>query len=127
MRELELSSLERLKWAASRRDDILIFEQYLDPEAKVALMAACDCYVSLHRSEGFGLTLAEAMALGKPVIATGYSGNLEFMTPETSYLVPWSLGTVPPGCKPLPCRGALGGAGPGCVHHATSLRVPIQR
>ncbi len=42
-------------------------------------VAACDCYVSLHRSEGLGLTLAEAMASGKPVIATGYSGNLEFM------------------------------------------------
>ena len=55
-------------------------------------MAAADCYVSLHRSEGFGLTLAEAMALGKPVIATGYSGNLDFMTPETSYLVPWRYG-----------------------------------
>ena len=47
----------------------------------------CDCYVSLHRSEGLGLTMAEAMALGKPVIATGYSGNLHFMTPENSYLV----------------------------------------
>jgi glycosyltransferase involved in cell wall biosynthesis len=48
-----------------------------------------DCYVSLHRSEGLGLTIADAMLLEKPVIATGYSGNLDFMTPETSYLVPW--------------------------------------
>ena len=45
-------------------------------------VAGCDCYVSLHRSEGFGLTMAEAMACGKPVIATGYSGNLEFMTED---------------------------------------------
>ena len=54
-----------------------------------ALFARADCYVSLHRSEGFGLTLAESMALGKPVIATGYSGNTDFMTPANSYLVDW--------------------------------------
>ena len=46
--------------------------------------------------------MAEAMSLGKPVIATGYSGNLDFMTPETSYLVPWRYGTVPVGCSPYP-------------------------
>jgi glycosyltransferase involved in cell wall biosynthesis len=58
------------------------------PRAEVpALLAACDCYVSLHRSEGFGMTMAEAMALGKPTVATGYSGNLDFMTAENSYLV----------------------------------------
>jgi glycosyltransferase involved in cell wall biosynthesis len=38
------------------------------------MIAHCDCYVSLHRSEGFGLTIAEAMLLGKPVIATRYGG-----------------------------------------------------
>ena len=45
--------------------------------------------MSLHRSEGYGLTMAEAMALGKPVIATAYSGNTDFMTPHNSYLVEW--------------------------------------
>ena len=52
-----------------------------------ALINACDCYVSLHRSEGFGLTMAEAMLMRKPVIATAYSGNLDFMTAENSLLV----------------------------------------
>lgn len=52
-----------------------------------ALFAACDGYLSLHRCEGFGLTMAEAMALGKPVVATGYSGNLDFMTEANSFLV----------------------------------------
>ena len=47
------------------------------------MMAACDCYVSLHRSEGLGLTMAEAMAVGKPVVATAWSGNLDFMSDET--------------------------------------------
>ena len=53
--------------------------------------AECDAYVSLHRSEGFGLDMAKAMGLGKPVIATGYSGNLEFMDEATAYLVDYDL------------------------------------
>ena len=61
------------------------------------LLAACDCYVSLHRSEGFGLSLAEAMLLGKPVIATAYSGNMDFMTPENGMLVDYKLTPVPEG------------------------------
>ena len=67
-----------------------------------SLMAAADCYVSLHRSEGLGLTMAESMALGKPVIATGYSGNLDFMTDENSFLVPFSWAPVPSGAGPYP-------------------------
>jgi glycosyltransferase involved in cell wall biosynthesis len=59
-----------------------------------SLIACSDAYVSLHRAEGFGLTMAEAMAMGKPVIATGYSGNLEFMTPENSYLVDYDMRQV---------------------------------
>ncbi|MBI5189459.1 MAG: glycosyltransferase family 4 protein [Nitrospirae bacterium] len=52
-----------------------------------SLMASCDCYVSLHRAEGFGLTIAEAMALGKPVIATAFSGNTDFMDVSNSFPV----------------------------------------
>jgi glycosyltransferase involved in cell wall biosynthesis len=52
------------------------------------LIAQADCYVSLHRSEGFGYTMAEAMYYGVPVIASGYSGNLEYMTEVNSLLVP---------------------------------------
>jgi glycosyltransferase involved in cell wall biosynthesis/SAM-dependent methyltransferase len=100
--DYEKASLERLRLAAAARPDIVVIDRFLDQGANLALMATCDCYVSLHRSEGFGLTLAEAMALGKPVIATGYSGNLDFMTPETSYLVPWAPGQVPVGCSPYP-------------------------
>ena len=51
----------------------------------LSLMTSIDCYVSLHRSEGFGLGMAEAMALEKPVIATNYSGNCEFVTETTGY------------------------------------------
>ena len=60
-------------------------------EKVAALMNSCDCYVSLHRAEGLGLTIAEAMLLGKPVIATAYSGNLDFMDGDTSLLVKYNL------------------------------------
>lgn len=52
-----------------------------------ALLDACDIYLSLHRSEGFGLGMAEAMSLGKAVIATAFGGNTSYMTPETAALV----------------------------------------
>ena len=55
------------------------------------LLSVADCYVSLHRSEGFGLTIAESMALGKPVIATAYSANMDYMTSQNSYLVDYEL------------------------------------
>jgi glycosyltransferase involved in cell wall biosynthesis len=56
-----------------------------------ALINLVDAYVSLHRSEGFGLIPAEAMFLGKPVIATNWSGNTDFMTPENSCAVDYQL------------------------------------
>jgi glycosyltransferase involved in cell wall biosynthesis len=96
-----VTELERLRTAADR-PDITIVDKYVSSAEKNELMAACDCYVSLHRSEGLGLTMAEAMAFGRPVIATGYSGNLEFMTPENSYLVPHCLTEIPSGCDPYP-------------------------
>lgn len=83
----EFSQMEQL----ARGHNIKILDKVLDSEEIKALYVAADCYVSLHRSEGFGLTMAEAMALGKPVIATAYSGNMDFMTPSNSYLVKYSL------------------------------------
>ncbi len=55
------------------------------------LIAGADCYLSLHRSEGFGLGMLEAMLAGTPVVCTGYSGNVDFCTPETAWLVDYSL------------------------------------
>lgn len=76
---------------ASEHPDICVIDRYVSPQEKNAMVALCDCYVSLHRAEGLGLPLAEAMYLGKPTIATRYSGNLEFQTDENSYLVPFEL------------------------------------
>ncbi len=94
--------LEMVRYATGGRPDILVMDGHLDRAELGSLMAAADCYVSLHRSEGFGLTMAESMALGKPVIATAYSGNLEFMNDENSFLVPFSWAQVPEGAGPYP-------------------------
>ena len=64
------------------------------------LVRVCDVFVSLHRSEGFGRGMAEAMAMGRPAIATGYSGNLDFMPPGTGLLVDYELAPVAPGAYP---------------------------
>ena len=69
---------------------ILIDKVLTDRETK-SLVKLCDCFLSLHRSEGFGRGLAEAMYLGKPVIATGYSGNLDFTNAHNSCLVDYQL------------------------------------
>jgi glycosyltransferase involved in cell wall biosynthesis len=101
-----LNDLERVRAAARDRPDIRIIDQSYSEAEKNALLGLCDCYVSLHRSEGLGLTMAEAMALEKPVIATAYSGNLDFMTTDNSYLVDYTLGRVPFGCDPYPTGAA---------------------
>jgi glycosyltransferase involved in cell wall biosynthesis len=98
--------------AEMRRDDyrrvvdaaqghrITVFDRYLGRPEALGLIEACDAYVSLHRSEGFGFTLAEAMWLGKPAIATHYSGNTDFMTPWNSFAVPFRLVEVGAGHGP---------------------------
>lgn len=72
-------------------------DAFLDRDQSYGLISVSDAYVSLHRSEGLGLGLAEAMALRKPTIATGYSGNLEFMDESNSLLVAHRLVPVAPG------------------------------
>jgi glycosyltransferase involved in cell wall biosynthesis len=94
--------MEKLRYAIRGRSDILPMDGYLGAIENATLTALSDCYVSLHRSEGFGLTIAEAMALGKPAIATAYSGNLEFMTQENSYLCPSRHCEVGPEREPYP-------------------------
>ena len=59
-------------------------------------MESADSYVSLHRSEGFGFGMAEAMALGKVVIGTDYSGSTDFLTEQTGYPIPYALRKVAP-------------------------------
>jgi glycosyltransferase involved in cell wall biosynthesis len=92
------AQLQELRDAADGAP-ITIIDQVFSPDEVLSLMNACDAYVSLHRSEGLGLTLAEAMLMGKPVIATAFSGNMDFMTPENSLLVRYERVKL---AKPIP-------------------------
>ena len=69
-------------------------EGNLTPGQIGALHAISHAYVSAHHAEGWGLGLSEAMAFGKPVIATGYSGNMEFMDASNSIPLPYSMAPV---------------------------------
>lgn len=88
---LDPTGLGRDLEAAVQAVNGVLIHDNLSRQKMTDLLASCDCYVSLHRAEGFGLGMAEAMALGKPVIATGYSGNMDFMTPSNSWPVRYSL------------------------------------
>jgi glycosyltransferase involved in cell wall biosynthesis len=77
----------QLKTLIGPASNIELRDEFLSNVEQSSLINLCDAYVSLHRSEGLGLGMAEAMSLGKPVIATNYSGNLEFMNDKNSLLV----------------------------------------
>ena len=90
--EYHPEEFKKMRAAAKDSDSkIIIIDSVSNRNEINTLMSLCDCYVSLHRSEGFGLTMAEAMHLKKPVIATGYSGNMDFMNENNSFLVKYKL------------------------------------
>ena len=84
----ELVSLARELGVGER---LVCINSYLPQDEIYALTAACDVYVSLHRGEGFGLGIAEAMSLGKPVVVTEWSAPLEFCNRGNALLVPCTL------------------------------------
>jgi glycosyltransferase involved in cell wall biosynthesis len=88
--------------AAKARPDVVFVDTMLDEAEMAGLYGAIDCYVSPHRSEGLGLTVIEAMMLGKPVIATPYGGVSDFVSPASAYPLEYSLVEVPPDCWPYP-------------------------
>jgi glycosyltransferase involved in cell wall biosynthesis len=92
-----LAELEQLAAADPR---IQVRDGFLPRDKVFGLESVADCYVSLHRSEGFGLGLAESMSLGKPVIGTAYSGNMDFMNAANSCLIGYQLIDVLPGTYP---------------------------
>lgn len=83
--------MARMVELASDDSRITIRDETIDRAHVVALQRCCDAFVSLHRAEGFGLVLAECMAMAKPVIATGWSGNMDFMNDCNSCLVGYQL------------------------------------
>jgi glycosyltransferase involved in cell wall biosynthesis len=82
------------------RDKVIIIDKVFSDNEIKNLIRCCDCFISLHRSEGFGRGMVEAMILGKPVIATAYSGNLDFMNETNSCLVRYNLINVEEGQYP---------------------------
>lgn len=80
-------ALLKRRWA--HRPDIVFMDDFLSTTDRDLLCWRADACVSLHRSEGLGVTLLEGMAIGKPCIATGWSGNTSFMSAENSWLIPW--------------------------------------
>jgi len=92
-------AMEWLRQEACQDLRVLLIDRVLSYDEMLELMASSDVFVSLHRAEGFGLPLFEAMALGKPVVATAWSGNMSFMTYDTACLIGYQLqpvrGTLP--------------------------------
>nr|WP_305889002.1 glycosyltransferase [Parvularcula maris] len=80
-----------LRSAVSGSGNILILDEALTSEDRWGLMASCDIFLSLHRAEGFGLTIAEAMLLGKACVVTDWSGSRDFAGEGTAALVPYEL------------------------------------
>lgn len=111
---------DRLRHHIGDRSDIVLVDANFSRPEVAGLFARADCYVSLHRSEGFGLTLAESMALGKPVVATRFGGNTDFMTPTNSYLVDYKPVAVGPDAEHYPAEGTW--AEPSIEHAARLLR-----
>jgi glycosyltransferase involved in cell wall biosynthesis len=91
--------VEALREACSN-GSVRILDSTLKREEMDALTNCVDCVVSLHRSEGFGLMIAEAMYFGKPVIVTNYSGNTDFTRPDNAMLVDYRMVRVGPDCAP---------------------------
>jgi glycosyltransferase involved in cell wall biosynthesis len=93
-KDLPEPAIAQLQVLTENSPSIQIINEPFTRDQINGLLHSCDCYVSLHRAEGFGLTIAEAMFYGKPAIATAYSGNTEFMTSNNSFLVNYELTTL---------------------------------
>ncbi|QMV73494.1 glycosyltransferase [Comamonas piscis] len=110
------SLLEALK----HEPGVVLVDQLLSRAQSLQLMACCDAVVSLHRSEGLGLLVAEAMQLGLPVVATDYSATTELVSPQTGWPVACKLVPVPEGAYPYH-QGQVW-AEPDGVHAAWQMR-----
>jgi len=89
-----IAARDELSRRAVEDGRVVLIEQQLTDAEMQSLLASADVYVSLHRSEGLGLGMMESMALGVPVIATGWSGNMDFMDDQNSIPVPFSMAPI---------------------------------
>ena len=108
-------------WLRRQADPrVTIISEPMDSLGVRSLLNACDCFVSLHRAEGFGRGLGEAMALGRLALGTGWSGNLDFMTADNALLVPHRLVRV--GARAYPHAAGQRWAEPDVAAAAALLR-----
>jgi hypothetical protein len=94
VKALSASAADWSESIRSRVSDVVIISDVLSTFETHSLLSAVDCFVSLHRSEGFGRGPAEAMFLGKLAMATGWSGNMDFMDSESALVVDFELQDV---------------------------------
>jgi hypothetical protein len=114
----------RVLEAAGAHAGVEVVDRMLTGDEMAALIEGCDCYLSLHRAEGFGLTIAEAMLRGKPVIATGWSGPLDYLTQSNACLVDYRLVPIGEGNDPYPVDGHW--AEPDVDHAAELMREVVE-
>lgn len=91
----QIRSWSRILASSTGDPRIELIDRTLDAKEFEGIFAACDCLVSLHRAEGLGLDILDALASGISVIATGYSGNMDLCTADNSWLVDYDLVSVP--------------------------------
>lgn len=126
------SNPDNPEWQAFQRqcqkdERIVLVEKTLDREKVLGLIDACDGYISLHRAEGFGRTLAEAMLFGKPVIATDFSGNTDFVNQQTGFPVKWRKKAVKVGEYPfITEKSKAFWAEPNISHAAEQMQAVFQ-
>lgn len=109
---------------AADRPDIHVLPGYVDAVDMAGLVRHADAVVSLHRAEGFGFTPAEAMAAGTPVIATRYSGNLDYMSDDNALLVDAEIVPIGPDGGPYPAEGSW--AEPDLDQAAAHMRAVVE-
>lgn len=98
--------LIKLKTALAGYQNIYYITETLEKIQVNSLIECCDVFSSLHRAEGFGLVMAEAMLVGTPVIATNYSSNTEFMDSSVACMVDYTFTTLREDCPPYK-KGAV--------------------
>ena len=89
--DYEQPVMQQLRSELSGCQNVVVIDRLLTRDELTSLIDACDCFVSLHRSEGFGLGPAEAMSLGKPAIITNWSGNTDYMTTDNCVAIDYKL------------------------------------
>ncbi len=119
----DISAVRKLMHLATGTNVIFLDDMYSSDKVH-SLKHVCDCFVSPHRAEGFGLNIAEAMLMDKPVVATGYSGSSDFLTEETGFPVRYKLTEVAVKGTAYPPRYVW--ADPDIDHLAEQMRVVRQ-